>query len=264
MIFNPKVRLEEKHEIMPDVFHLIFSGDRIASMALPGNFVQVKVNNGLDPTFRRPMSIHSCNAGRFEMVFRVVGKGTTILARSEAGEFFDVIGPLGNTFELPEKDEIAVMISGGIGFPPLHFLSRHLMEKKNFSKEQIIYLFGIKTVSEKPMAEDILRLDVDTLFSTDDGSYGFAGPVTALFEDMYAKRLRGKKIGIYACGPTPMLHRISQIAVSFRLSCQLSLEGNMPCGIGTCLGCAVKKRGENDYLRVCHEGPVFAAIEVEL
>ncbi len=264
MIFNPKVELTEKYALLPDLYHLKFAGNGIAAKARPGNFVQVKVSGGLDPVFRRPMSIHNTSGDKFEMVFRIVGRGTTILSQAEVGQQFDIIGPLGNTFQTPAEDEIAVMVSGGIGFPPLHFFTKYLIQQKNFPRDKILFLFGIKNESEKPMAEDIIGLDVETLFSSDDGSFGFNGLVTALFEDIYASRLRGKKFKVYACGPNPMLSRISQIALSFRLSCQLSLESHMPCGIGTCLGCAVKKRGENDYLRVCHDGPVFRVDEVEL
>jgi len=264
MIFNPKVRLVEKHKLLSDLYHLKFSGNGIASKAMPGNFVQVKVNKGLDPTFRRPMSIHNCNGVTFEMVFRAIGKGTGILAEAEVNTDYDIIGPLGNSFRVPEDDEIAVMVSGGVGFPPLHFFSKYLIEKKNFPKENILFLFGMKDESEKIMAEDVLKLDIETSFSTDNGSYGFNGFVTALFEDIYAKRLRNKKIRIYSCGPTPMMRRLGQIAIGFRLECQVSLEGNMPCGVGTCLGCVVKKHAENDYHRVCQDGPVFDILEVEL
>jgi dihydroorotate dehydrogenase electron transfer subunit len=264
MIFNPKVSLVEKQKLLPDLYHLKFSGNGIASKALPGNFVQVKVNAGLDPIFRRPMSIHNSNGNTFEMVFRTIGKGTTLLSQAEVGSEYDIIGPLGNTFHIPGPDEIAVMIAGGVGFPPLHFFSRYLTQKKNFPKENILFLFGMKDESEKVMAEDVLKLNIETIFSTDDGSYGFNGFVTNLFEETYSKRLRNKKIRIYSCGPTPMMQRLGQIAIGFKLKLQISLEGNMPCGVGTCLGCVVKKRAENDYHRICHEGPVFDILEVEL
>ncbi len=264
MIFNPRAKLVEKKQLLPDMFKLRFEGGNISSAALPANFVQVKVARGLDPTFRRPMSIHDADGKGFEMVFRAVGKGTNILAQAVPGEDYDIIGPLGNTFDIPNQDEIAIMVAGGVGFPPLHFFSKYLVEKKNFPSENIIFIFGMKTESEKDMAKDVLKLGIDVQFSTDDGTYGFKGFSTDLFEDIYSRKLRHKKIRVYSCGPTPMMKRLSQLALGFKLSCQLSLEGAMPCGVGTCLGCVVKKRGADDYHRVCHEGPVFNAEEVEL
>ena len=264
MIFNPPMRVIENRKLLHDLHHIKFTGGNISKTAQPGNFVQIKVNPGLDPIFRRPMSIHNTTNDTLEMIFRTVGKGTHILAQAKPGQEFDILGPLGNSFKIPQENEIAVMVSGGVGFPPLHFFSKELIEKHNFPKEKILFLFGIKDESEKEIAEDVLKLDIETIFSTDDGSYGFHGFVTALFEDTYAKRLRDKKIRIYSCGPNPMMARLSQITISFKLPCQLSLEGAMPCGVGTCLGCAVKKRGENDYYRVCREGPVFDALEVEI
>ncbi|NIP43502.1 MAG: dihydroorotate dehydrogenase electron transfer subunit [candidate division Zixibacteria bacterium] len=264
MIFNPGVRVVEKKQLLPDLFHLKFEGASLASRALPANFVQIKVSRGLDPIFRRPMSIHYAEGKTFEMVFRTVGKGTNILSQAEIDEEFDCLGPLGNSFKLPENGELAVMVAGGVGFPPLYFFSRHLIEKQQFPKENILFLFGMKTIAEKPMADDLLRLDIPLEISTDDGSFGFHGFVTDLFEARFAKKLRHEKIRIYSCGPNAMMKRLSQIAISFRLPCQLSLEGAMPCGVGTCLGCAVKMRGNNDYYRVCQDGPVFDADEVEL
>ena len=156
------------------------------------------------------------------------------------------------------------MVAGGVGFPPLYFFSKYLIEKMDFPKHNILFLFGMKTVAEKPMAEEVLKLEIPVEFSTDDGSFGFHGLVTELFENLYANNLRREKIKIYSCGPNHMMKRLGQIAMGFKLFCQLSLEGAMPCGVGTCLGCAVKKRGENDYFRVCQDGPVFRAEEVEL
>jgi dihydroorotate dehydrogenase electron transfer subunit len=264
MIFNPQAKLVDKKRLLPDLIKLRFEGENIASTAMPANFLQVKVSKGLDPTFRRPMSIHNADGNAFEMVFRTVGRGTNILSQAVVDEYFDIIGPLGNTFDLPDENEMAVMVSGGVGFPPLHFFCKYLIEKQNFPAKKIIFILGIKTEAEKAMAEDVLKLGVDTQFSTDDGSYGFKGFATDLFEDIYARKLRHQKIRIYSCGPTPMMKRLSQIALGFKLPCQLSLEGAMPCGVGTCLGCVVKKRGTDDYHRVCHEGPVFDAEEVEL
>jgi len=264
MIRNAQIRLVKKRRLTADVTAMEFAAAEIADRALPGNFVQIRVREGLDPIFRRPMSVHGCGDGRFEIVFRAVGKGTSILARAEIDQVFDCLGPLGNTFMLPSAGELAVLLAGGVGFPPLHFFARHLIEKHAYPRERIIFLFGARSKGELAMAEDLGRLGVDTLYSTDDGSFGFAGTVAALFENLYAGDLRMEKIRVYACGPDPLLRRMSHLALSFKIPCQLSLEGHMPCGLGTCLGCAVKIRGREDYYRICYEGPVFDALEVEI
>lgn len=264
MIFNPQVRVVENIRILPDLHRLTCESQHIASRALPGNFVQARVGRGLDPIFRRPMSINNAYDNRFDMVFRLIGKGTKILAETEVGQIMDILGPLGNSFRVPQEDEKAVMVAGGVGYPPLHFFSKYLIEQKNYPKENILYLFGMRSIGELAMAEDVLELGIETLFSTDDGTHGYHGFVTTLFEEIYAKRLRHEKIRVYTCGPTAMMKRLAQIALSFRIPLQVSLEGAMPCGVGTCLGCAVRKRDENDYYRVCKEGPVFDAEMVEL
>ena len=140
VIFNPAVRVIEKKLILPDLFHLKFEGEGLASRAMPANFVQIKVTRGLDPVFRRPMSIHNAEGKIFEMVFRTIGKGTHILSKAKVGDEFDCIGPLGNSFDLPAKTEMAIMIAGGVGFPPLYFFSKNLIEKVGFPKQNILFL----------------------------------------------------------------------------------------------------------------------------
>lgn len=264
MIFNPPVELVEKEMLLPDLCRLKLHAPLIAKRALPGNFVQIKVSDSLDPVFRRPMSIHNCEDETFEMVFRVIGRGTQLLAEALPGRKFDCLGPLGNTFEIPENDETAVMVAGGVGLPPLYFLSRFLIERHRIEPSRVLFLLGIRDKTELIVGADAERLGVEMKYSTDDGTHGFHGFVTALFEDIYARRLRNSKMRVYSCGPTPMMQALSRIALSFKLPCQLSLEGAMPCGVGTCLGCAVKLRAKDEYLRVCQEGPVFNAEEIEL
>lgn len=234
----------------------------ISKKALPGNFCHLRVNDSYSPLLRRAFSIHRVEKEKnsFELLFKVVGPGTQILSQKKPGEKIDLLAPLGNSFSLPAKGENAVLLAGGMGIAPLFYLVNYLMEKK-FDPLKISLFFGVKKKYEYFLINEIVSTGIKLHLATEDGSSGFKGMITELFiQELKSKRLKTKRTKFYACGPNPMLKKVSEISRKFKLDCQVSLENHMPCGVGACMGCVVKT--VKGYKRVCKDGPVFDTREV--
>jgi len=255
-----------REELSEDVFKLTLSSSYISGKARPGNFVHLKVNSDshASPLLRRPFSIHSVDrAGkRFEILLKVVGRGSAILSGKPPGEKLDLLGPIGNSFSHPSGGKVPILVAGGMGIAPLWFLYTRLA--KRLSSENMTVFLGAKSKKELLYVERLKSAPVELILSTDDGSVGRKGLVTEVFLREIKRRGRdSKRLAVYSCGPHKMLKRMSQIAKSLDLWCQVSLETHMACGVGACWGCVVKGKDEK-YKRVCVDGPVFDAREVAL
>jgi dihydroorotate dehydrogenase electron transfer subunit len=233
---------------------------------IPGTFLHIKANTtGTDPLLRRAFSIFDYDdaTGVVEILYKVLGRGTEVLSRVRTGETLDVLGPLGNGFDISMSIDHLVLIAGGVGIPPVYLLAKSHI-RRGFDGNKISYLCGLTTATERPMTDRVEKLPINLQFSTDDGSYGFKGFVSELLRARLGDGSLGIDPVICACGPNGMLKAVQTIAQAHGKKCYLSLESIMPCGVGTCLGCVIKKEGEEKYLRVCREGPVFESTEVEL
>lgn len=252
-------------ELTSNIFRIRFESESISNHSRPGQFINIKVSHDLNPLWRRPFSIHDVNHGEnvVDILFKVIGQGTESMSQMQAAQNLNFIGPLGNSFDLPEDGvENAIIIAGGIGIAPFMLLCR-LLKEKNAS----VHLFwGGRDESDFYLLEEFKRMGAILHLSTDDGSVGYKGFVTSLFEKEMQDVLKSDvKNMIYACGPNPMLHGISEIAKRIDVPCQISLETLMACGLGACLGCGVKRRKEEiSYYYVCKDGPVFYSDEVDL
>jgi dihydroorotate dehydrogenase electron transfer subunit len=225
--------------------------------AEPGQFAMVKVSDGIDPLLRRPFSIHRMlagDAGEFELLFRAVGSGTRLLARAQVGDRVDVLAPLGRGFRLVEGRPL--LVGGGVGVAPLLFLAEALLHQGAAPK----LLLGGRADRDILCHDDFACLAVPYALATEDGSLGEPGLVTRLLEGELGDREAGTTV--YACGPSPMLAAVAALCHAAGVSCQVSLEAHMACGVGACLGCVVPGTRE-PYLRVCKEGPVFDADEID-
>lgn len=240
-------------------WHCIFDAHLIAKKAKPGQFLDIKLSNGLKPFLRRPFSVHNISGSKLEILYEVLGEGTRILSGKKKGEYLDIIGPLGNGFDYKTQDtrhKTQVIVAGGIGVAPLLFLSEKIKVRNK------IVLIGAKTKKQVLCEKEFKNAGCDVKIATDDGSVGFKGKVTSLLENILRNQGESPKGGeststIYACGPKPMLRAVSDIANKSNISAQISMEEHMSCGIGACLGCVVKTK--NGLERVCKEGPVFNA-----
>ncbi|MCX5695921.1 MAG: dihydroorotate dehydrogenase electron transfer subunit [Candidatus Omnitrophica bacterium] len=246
--FQLKAKILAQTKIKDNYWHCEFSAPQIAKNALPGQFINIRVSANFDPLLRRPISLHGVSAAKVKIVYEVVGKATEILVRKKKGEFLDIIGPLGNGFDLgmqKAEGRRQILVAGGMGVAPLMFLAEKL-------KVPSLVLIGAKTKKDLLCVQEFKKLGCSVKISTDDGSLGFKGRVTELLRNNLTK-----SCALYACGLKPMLKVISDIANEYNIPAQVSLEEHMSCGIGACLGCVVKTK--EGLKRVCQEGPVFKA-----
>lgn len=237
-----------------DYFLLSVESPEIGRAARPGQFIMVKVSQGTAPLLRRPLGIHDACPDGLELFFKVAGQGTAILARKGPGEPIDLVGPLGKGFTLPNdpKGRTCWLVGGGRGIAPLLFLAREL---KAAGARPVIF-YGGRTMADIPLRERLEAAGFETVCSTDDGSFGFAGLVT----DLVGRELAGARPDlIYACGPDPMMKTLALLAAQRGLRSELSLESLMGCGIGACWGCVHRIKGEGGeaWTKICEEGPVF-------
>ena len=263
MPVNIKAKLLKKEELKPGIFKFSVLADEIVNTARPGNFIEIRVNDDIEPFLRRPISIYNMDKenGILEFIFQVKGKGTTILSKRDEGELIDIVGPLGyGTFKYSNYENLAI-IGGGIGVFPLYELAKNA---KNENKNVNIYL-GFRNKELVVLENEFKQVSNQLTITTDDGSYGQNG-----FAIDFLKRdiEDGKIDSIYACGPLPMLRAVRELAVEKNIPCQISLEERMACGLGVCLGCAVKTakspKEAPEYWHVCKAGPVFQAKDVEI
>ena len=270
MVYQIESKVIENIKLGEDGFKLVISAPKIAKNSQAGNFVHIQVNRFFYPLLRRAFSIYDVNPkkGTLEIVFKVVGTGTGLLSQKKKGDILNLLGPLGNIFSYPEKQDVSIMVAGGLGIVPVYFLTWDLLRKKH--KGKIYFLYGAKDKEQLYCLADVKRFrknPVEILYSTDDGSFGFKGYLDQLLKEVLKKEDK-KKVKIYACGPEPLLGKLSHLAKQENLFCQLSLEVGMPCGMGTCMGCVVKYKKDCNspvtFKRVCCEGPVFNATEVIL
>lgn len=255
-------RVIDHQQLTPGIY-VISLEMPLPQIPLPGTFVHIKVGNSNDPLFRRPFSIYDFDEkqGAIDILYKVFGRGTRLLSRVVAGDTLDVLGPLGNSFVAAEGEPDLILAGGGVGIPPLYLLARRINLARK--RARIRFLCGLADAQERVMATRLESLPVELHFSTDNGTLGHHGLVT----DLLGKEVdnaAGSDPLVCACGPEPMLKAVQDICRIHKVRCYLSLESIMPCGVGTCLGCVVKRADGNGYHRVCREGPVFSAAEVEL
>ncbi|MEW6095869.1 MAG: dihydroorotate dehydrogenase electron transfer subunit [bacterium] len=254
-MIQTKGKILVNDNIAPEYYKMALKSPEIVKTAKPGQFVHIKVSESYDPLLRRPFSIHSIkNSDIVEILYRVVGKGTELLSEKKVGEELDILGPLGNGFKINNERKI-VIIGGGAGIAPLFFLTQKAIASSN----NIIVLIGAKTKRLILCEQEFKDLGVAVQIATEDGSYGHKGLVTDLLN-----QFSSASISLFACGPSIMLREVAIFSHKHNLPCQVSLESRMACGVGACLGCAIKVKGEVKTIskRVCSEGPVFAAKEI--
>jgi len=235
-------------------YRLTLDSPDIATSAKAGQFVMIRAGLGKDPLLRRPFSIHQTTTnGRIQIYFKIVGRGTDILARVKVGETLSVFGPLGRGFTI-RKDSPALIVGGGLGIAPMLFLAKSICRlKSDFSNDQII-LAGRGKDEVEPLARDFRELGMKIQFATDDGSYGYHGLVT----DLLSSLKFDADCTVYTCGPEPMMAAVYTICQARSAACQVSVESVMACGMGACLGCSRPSR-KGTYTHVCLNGPVFNA-----
>lgn len=253
-IIQGKYKILFNKKVGPGHYTMRIYAPEIVQNARPGQFVHLLCSDNTEPLLRRPFSFHRIDRNSFDVLYRVMGIGTNLLAKRPKGDTIDLIGPLGNGFDLPKlkdkKQARALLIGAGMGIAPLLALAQKIKPGKN-----IAVLIGAKNKNQISCADEFCKLGAKVHFSTDDGSLGHKGLITDLLKKILLSTVNCQLSTIYACGPKPMLQKLTQLSRNFNVRAFGSLEENMACGVGACLGCAVGTKF--GYQRVCKEGPVF-------
>ncbi|MBF6606285.1 MAG: dihydroorotate dehydrogenase electron transfer subunit [Chloroflexi bacterium] len=273
--------LVESREILPGQWLQSYHAPTMAAGARAGQFVHVRTGDWSGLVLRRPFSFNTVDAatGTMTIHFRTIGRGTEWFTRLRPGDSIDMLGPLGRPFEVDPRSRHLLLVAGGLGMAGVRMLADEAIR----DGRQVVVLFGASGVREV-YPSSLLPDEVEYVVATDDGSLGHHGFVTELVADYEAWADQA-----FACGPAPMLRALAGLAVGRRARLgvaklgrkrgggrplaigspqarrkaflQVSMEQNMGCAVGACLGCVVMGVGGTPQ-RVCREGPVFASDEI--
>jgi len=254
----------DKKVLEEDIFSIKLRCENIAKEAVAGQFLHIKCGN--ERILRRPISICDISGDEVRIVFEIKGEGTKWLSECDIGQKLNVLGPLGNGFSI-QKDETSkekrvVIIGGGIGAPPMLYAAKAARAKGL----AVTAILGFRNKNNCILADEFEKVCDEVIITTDDGSVGIKGTVLSPLE----KLLEEENISaVLSCGPFVMQKAIAELAVRFKVECQVSLEERMGCGVGACLVCACatyehnEKAKEAKMSHVCKDGPVFSASEID-
>ncbi|HTY36601.1 MAG TPA: dihydroorotate dehydrogenase electron transfer subunit [Bacteroidota bacterium] len=254
-IIESAVEVVQREEAAANIFRLRLRCEALAHRSAPGQFVNIRCGEGCLPLLRRPFSISRRAGDSIELMFNVIGHGTKMLSSKRPGDMLDVLGPLGTPFRTTGPFRKAILVGGGLGVAPFPFLTEVLANEH----KEILTLIGART--KQQVTDQYL---VNVRVATDDGTLGVKGTVVDLLAAEL--KLNGKQgLKVFGCGPTPMLKALSALAEAEGFDCELSLEGDMACGMGICQGCPVERTdGSKKYALVCTDGPTFNSKDVKL
>jgi dihydroorotate dehydrogenase electron transfer subunit len=243
------MRVVRNQRLTPDFFELELHSSEALPLILPGQFVEVLVEGSPNTFLRRPLSIHDVDYEKnsFKLLVEIVGEGTKTLAWLEEGDFLNVLYPLGNSFDIPEKTREVLIVGGGCGIAPLLYLARKLNESGIVPD----ILIGTRS-ADRLFKADVYKTFGKLHITTEDGSEGVKGYV--VHHPVMKDETPAFDI-VYTCGPEPMMRIVAKWAMRRGISCRVSLENTMACGIGACLCCVTETTGGN--VCVCTDGPVF-------
>lgn len=248
--------LVSKTQLRPGLFDFQIESPQMAENAKPGQFIHVLC--GGNSYLRRPISICDVINGRYiRFIFEIRGEGTKNLAHANIGELLDVLGPLGNGFDISFDRQIIdgdiILIGGGIGIFPLMNLAKRLPKKP-------LVMLGFRNKQNAVLTEEFAKISGEVFVASDDGSVGRKGFVTDLLKNHIAS---GNKVArIYTCGPKIMMKTVVELAAQNNIECSVSMEERMGCGVGACVTCTCTMT-DGSRKRVCKDGPVFDGAEVD-
>lgn len=258
--FRESAQVISQEQLADQIFSMWIQTEQIAEAAKPGQFISV-YSRAADKMLPRPISLCEIDRenGRLRIVYRVTGKGTGTeeFSTYQAGDSIEILGPLGNGFPLERAEGKKVfLVGGGIGIPPMVQLAKEL---KGSRVQAVMGYRDAHTFLEQELTEA-----ASFYLATEDGSRGTKGNVI----DCIRENGLGAEV-LFACGPTPMLRALKSYAQEHDIECWISMEEKMACGVGACLACVCKSKEVDGHShvhnkRVCKEGPVFLADEIEL
>ncbi len=259
---HEQVKILAVEDIAKDIYRLRLGAPNIVAQGvLPGQFVHIRIPGATQHLLRRPISVMAVRPelGQLDLVIQKAGEGTRMLRSVQEGEELSVLGPLGVPFDARGAKRI-YFVGGGVGVAPVRCAMDAFVRPGNEGDigSQHMAFFGFRSAAHAYGHEDA---PCEVRISTDDGSLGEHALVTDLLRDAIDEQAPDL---IIACGPTPMLRTIQNVAMRQHIPCLISLEEFMACGMGACLVCSCKVRAHSgsEYRRVCVDGPVFDAKEV--
>jgi len=245
-MISRKLKVIRKTWYTQEIFGFEFDYPGIHPM--PGQFFQIQVDEGIDPFLNRPISVASYKATRLLLIIKVVGRGTRMLGEKSTGEDVTIFGPFGKRFN-PRKKK-SLLVAGGIGIAPLHFLAEHLYS----NKIPFDLVYGVRTTKDFILKKEMRRMCGKSLFVAEQG---FARKETAV---SVIRRMRMEDYEVvYSCGPKQMLIEMQKLKLPVPV--YAFCEDFLGCGCGLCLGCAIMCKHE--YKRICVDGPIFELREID-
>jgi dihydroorotate dehydrogenase electron transfer subunit len=267
MLFDIDAAVIENRRLSEHYSVLVLEAPAIAAATQPGQFVMLKPTRSTDPLLRRPFSVFEVirtgdgTPSAISILNKRTGAGTSLLYDVEPGATIGCLGPLGRPFEAVAPPAEAWMVAGGVGLAPFVTLALRLQQLGT----PTTLFYGARTAAELYYVELFERLGVHVVLSTEDGSRGVAGRVTAPLADALSAVGSENEVKLYVCGPTPMMRAVARLAAENHRPCDVSLEQVMGCGMGGCYSCVVLTRdaGHPPHLvRSCIDGPVFDSTRV--
>ena len=253
MRFISDCEIRANDEVAPGQYRMRFHAPEIARAAVAGQFCMIQVADGLYPFLRRPMCFERITGDAFTILYKVEGEGTVLLSKCVAGQRLSIQGPLGKGFAIDESFERHIIVAGGVGVATFPQLAETLTRTLDHAPEVILAARSKHLIL---CEEEFRALGCAVHVATDDGSYG----EQAFACDMLDCLKPNEKTRVYACGPMIMMKTTSDTALAAGANCLVSLEAQMACGDGACLGCVVESKVASDgekMVRVCLDGPVF-------
>lgn len=260
MLFDVAARVLANTKLSSDYNVIALEAPEIARHTLPGQFVMVKPQRGVDPMLRRPFSIFevlrdaSGQVTGLSLLNKRVGVGTGLLYAAAPGDTVGVMGPLGKPYVPVEPPAEGWMVAGGVGLAPFFTLAEALHARGT----RMRLFYGARTAADLYYADTFGALGATLILTTEDGSRGEKGRITAPLSRALEETPPGG-VTIYTCGPTPMMRAVAELGAAMKRPVFASLEPVMGCGMGGCYSCVVRvKRGTGShFVRSCIEGPVF-------
>jgi len=260
LYIDEKAKILENKHISGKTWLLRLEAPKIASTVKPAQFVMIKATEDFqyDPLLRRAFAVADVKDKELLIFYDVYGKGTKSITTKKAGEEIYILGALGKKL-FPENYDYYLLVGGGIGFAGLSLFMKYL---KNIGKP-FKAIYGVRRKEQLSMLDWIKEngFENDVIIYTEDGSFGEKGLVT---KDLKKFIIGKKNISLAVCGPKKMMKAVVEEVKDLKIPVYLSLESKMACGFGICIGCVIKNIKENTYQRVCYEGPVFNAEEINI
>lgn len=250
--YDEPVTILENRKVNDKYYKLTFRSKPLSRQALPGQFLNIQIQPLQDFFLRRPFSYYRIEGDRIHVLYEILGKGTAMLAAKKKGARLQVLGPLGKTFTAKAGKKKKILVAGGVGVPPLIFLA------EKYPADYL--LIGSKSKAEVMPRRELAKVRAEIQYATNDGSYGAKGYVTVLLQKLI-QRFKSEELFIQTCGPTVMMQAVMQLARKAGIEGEASLDKEMACGLGVCLGCMVKTPA--GWVPSCTQGPVFNFRDIE-